>query len=85
MQIDQIIVRPSENVFIIQYSDSAGRSDNIVASSAGNANVAALVADAQQRLPSEQNNPAKDEIEQEIEELEYRLKMLKESIGLPVA
>jgi len=32
-------------------------------------------------LPAEQDRPDKSEIEQEIEELEYRLKMLTESIG----
>ena len=84
MQIDQILVRPTENVFVIQYFDSAGRSDNLVVESGGNAHVAGLVADAQQRLPSEQNHPAKSEIEQEIEELEYRLTQLKQSIGVPV-
>jgi redox-regulated HSP33 family molecular chaperone len=84
MQINQIIVRPSESVFIIQYSDSAGRSDNIVVDSTGNSNVSGLLANAQQRLPSEQNHPDKTEITQEIGELEYRLKMLKQSIGVPV-
>jgi hypothetical protein len=83
MQVDQILIRPTENQWVVQYSDSAGRTNNFTVSSAGNANIAAIVADARGRLPPEANHPDKSEIEQEIEELEYRLQMLKQSIGLP--
>ena len=81
MQIDQILIRPADSVLIIQYSDSAGRSDNIVVDSAGNSNISAVISDAQKRVPSEADRPDKSEIEQEIEELEYRLAQLKKSIG----
>jgi hypothetical protein len=43
--------------------------------------LATVVADAQQRLPKEQDRPNKDEIQQEIGELEYRLTQLQKSIG----
>ncbi len=81
MRIDQLLIRPNDNVLIIQYSDSAGRQNNIVVESTGNSNIAALLADAQQRLPLEKDNPVKSEVEQEIAELEYRLTQLKKSIG----
>ncbi len=84
MQVDQILIRPADNEWIVQYSDSAGRTNNFTVSSAGNANIAAIVADATSRLPAEAAHPDKSEVEQEIEELEYRLTMLKQSIGLPV-
>ncbi len=82
MQIDQIIVRPSEKSVILQYSDSAGRRNNVVFESTGNASVSGLVSDCEARLPSEAGRADKGEIQQEIEELEYRLKMLKQSIGV---
>jgi hypothetical protein len=66
---------------VVQYSDNAGRTNNFTVSSAGNPNVAAIVTDARSRLPTEANHPEKSEIEQEIEALEYRLQMLKQSIG----
>ena len=81
MQIDQILVRPKDHSLIIQYSDNVGRSNNIVSDSTGNAHVAALMTEAQSKLPAEADRPDKTEIEQEIEELEYRLKQLKQSIG----
>lgn len=83
MQVDQILIRPVDNEFIVQYSDNAGRTNNFTVSSSGNANVAAIIADARSRLPVEADHPDKSEIEQEIGELEYRLQMLKQSIGLP--
>lgn len=81
MQLDQILIRPASNQLIIQFSDSAGRADNLTIGIENNSNVAAIVADARNRLPAEADNPAKEEIEQEIAELEYRLRMLKQSIG----
>lgn len=84
MQVDQILIRPADNEWIVQYSDNAGRTNNFTVSSVGNASIAAIVADASNRLPTEADHPDKTEVEQEIEELEYRLQMLKQSIGLPV-
>ena len=40
MQIDQILIRPADNQFIVQYSDNAGRSNNFTLNSANNANIA---------------------------------------------
>ena len=81
MQLDQILIRPASNQMIIQFSDGAGRADNLTIGTENNSNVAAIVADARNRLPAEADNPAKEEIEQEIAELEYRLRLLKQSIG----
>ena len=50
---------------------------------AANTQAAALIANAKVRLPTEQNCPDKGEIEQEISELEYRVRQLKLSIGQP--
>jgi len=85
MQIDQILIRPVENEFVVQYSDNAGRTNNFTTTSEDNANIAAIIADAKKKLPAEADRPDKSEISQEIEELEYRLKMLKQSIGVPVS
>ena len=84
MQIDQILVRPSQKVVIIQYSDNAGRRGNVDYDSTGNATVDSLVSDAQQRVPAERDRPDKAVIELEISELENRLKQLKQSIGIAV-
>jgi uncharacterized protein YceH (UPF0502 family) len=76
------LIRPKDNMFIVQYSDSAGRQNNLVVDSTGNSTIATLLADAQQRVPAEKDNPVKSEVEQEIAELEYRLTQLKQSIGV---
>jgi hypothetical protein len=81
MEISQILLKPSQNKYIIQYSDNVGKIGRIQLEAAANTQAAALITDAQARLPSEQNRPNKGEIEQEITELEYRLKQLKISIG----
>lgn len=81
MQVDQIIIRPSSSALIVQYSDSAGRADNFTLDSRGNANVAAILADATARLPAASENPAKAEIQKEIADLETRVARLKQSIG----
>ena len=81
MQIHQILVRPRDNTVIILYEDVVGRRNSIVFDSSGNAHVEALVTECIQKLPPEEDNPAKSEIEQEITELEYRLSQLKQSIG----
>ncbi len=81
MQLDQVIIRPSPSTYIVQYSDNLGRTNNLAVDVAGNAAVAALLADAQKRIPKEQDRPDKTEVQQEINELEYRLTQLKKSIG----
>jgi hypothetical protein len=81
MQIHQILVRPSDNTVVVLYVDLVGRRNSVVIDSTGNATVASLVTDCQRRLPADDQNPAKAEVEQEITELQYRLQMLKQSIG----
>lgn len=83
MQIDQILIRPADKELIVQYSDNTGRANNFTITTEGNSSVAAVIADAKSRLPAETDRPDKSEVEQEIGELEYRLKMLRQSIGLP--
>ena len=81
MQLKQIIVRPSEKKVIVQYTDNVGRIGNLSYDSTHEATVNTLVSEATGRLPTEQNRPDRSDIEQEIEELEYRLEQLKQSIG----
>jgi hypothetical protein len=81
MDIHQILIRPRDNTVVILYQDIAGTRNTIVYDSSGNATVAALVSDAQSRLPTEQNRPDKAEIQQEIQGLEQRVALLKQSIG----
>ncbi len=81
MQIDQIIIRPAQKKFVVQYSDEANRPNKLVVDATNNANVAALVADATLRLPTPQNRPDKPQIEKEIAGLEARLVNLRKSIG----
>ena len=83
MQLKQIIVRPSESEVIVQYTDNLGRIGSVSYGSANHATVTAFVNDAMTRLPTEQNRPDRSDIEQEIDELEYRLQQLKQSIGQP--
>jgi hypothetical protein len=59
-----------------------GRRNSIVEDSTNDALVQQLVQQCQSKLPPDTENPAKDEIEQEIGELEYRLTQLKQSIGV---
>ena len=82
MQIDQIIIRPAQELLIVQYSDATGRSNNFTLNTANDANVAAIVSDAQGRLPSDSANPAKPEIQKEIADLENRIQVLKQAIGV---
>lgn len=82
MQIHQILVRPRDNTVIILTEDTLGNRSSIVVDSTGNATVAALVADCQQRLPPDVENPAKAEIQREITNLEGRLGQLKAAIGM---
>jgi len=82
MEIRQIVVRPNQDKYILQYADNVGRTGSIVLEASSNTAAAALIADAEGRLPTEEDHPDKSEIEQEIEELEYRLAQLKQSIGV---
>ena len=82
MQIHQILVRPQDNTVVILYEDAVGNRSSIVVDSTGNTTVSALVADCQQRLPSDVNNPLKTEIQREITALEGRITQLKSAIGV---
>ena len=85
MQLDQIILRPLADVILVQHSDSAGRSG---VTSIAPASLDAKQADAlatflavcRDRLPLEPDKPPRNEVEQEIAELEYRLEHLRKSI-----
>jgi hypothetical protein len=66
---------------VILYEDVLGRRESLIFDSTGNQTVERLTAECEQRMPSDAENPAKTEVQQEIQELEYRLRMLKESIG----
>ena len=84
MQLDQIVIRPEKGRLIIQYSNNTGRRNSIAVNNAEITSAAALIAECQQRMPQELDEEAKSEVEQEIDELEYRLKQLEQSIGIPV-
>ena len=66
---------------VILYEDAANNRNSIVVDSTGNATVNALVADCQQRLPSDADNPARSEIQRQITDLEGRITQLKSAIG----
>ena len=86
MQLDQIILRPSADVILLQHSDSAGRSAVTPVAPAsldakqGEA-LKTFLAACLARLPSEPDKPPPCEVEQEIAELEYRLEHLRKSFG----
>ena len=86
MQIEQIILRPSEDVILVQHRDCAGRAGTVVLKTAVldekvAAGLAAFLGDCQGRLPAEPEKPPQTEVEQEIAELEYRLEHLRKSLG----
>ena len=86
MQLDQIILRPSADVILIQHSDSGGRSGVTPLPSASldakqAEALSTFLAVCRDRLPPEPDKPPRTEIEQEIAELEYRLEHLRKSIG----
>ncbi len=83
MQIQQILIRPETNKTIIQYVDLVGRRNNIAVDSTNDSVVQQLIQQCTARLPADENNPAKDQVQQEISELEYRITQLKQSIGEP--
>src|SRR5438309_1788283 len=85
MQLDQIILRPSANLILLQHSDSAGRTGAVLIDPASldepqSASLAALVDLCQKRLPPEPDKPPPSEVEQEIADLEYRLEQLRKSL-----
>lgn len=81
MQLDQIIIRPTRNELLLQYSDEFKRPINVTLDATGNAAVAAIVADARQRTPLPQDRPDKAQIQKQIVQLEGRVRTLKQSIG----
>ena len=81
MKLHQILIRPLEHTVIVLFEDVVGRKESLVFDSTGNPKVDAVVTEFQAKLPPDTQHPAKDEINQEIDELEYRLRMLKQSIG----
>ena len=85
MQLDQIILRPSAEVILLQHTDSAGRSAvTPLALAAFDAkqteSKATFLALCRDRLPPESDKPPRTEVEQEIVELEYRLEHLRKSL-----
>jgi len=83
MEIYQINIKPRDNTHVIKYYDITGKSNTIVGANDEVPGIAQLMEASKAKLPTPEDNPAKTEIEQEIEELEYRLSQLKQSIGLP--
>ena len=81
MQIHAITIRPEDNTVILLYVDKLGNRDSLIFD-VNQPSVQAVIAHFETQLPAEEDNPAKDEITQEIAELEYRLGRLKESIGV---
>jgi hypothetical protein len=81
MQIHQVLVRPHEKTVIILYVDVVGRRNSIVLDLNSMNTAQTLLAECQQKLPPDNQNPAKSQVEQEIGELEYRLSQLRQSIG----
>jgi len=67
---------------IILYLDLAGRRNSVVLDTTNDTAVQQLVTQAKTRLPTDANNPAKPQIQQEITELEARVSKLKQSIGV---
>jgi hypothetical protein len=65
----------------VLYLDVVGRKDSATFEIGDNPTVKNFIAECERHLPPPSESPAKSEVEQEIAELEYRLKMLKESIG----
>jgi len=80
MQIHAIAIRPQDNTVILLCEDKLGNRESRLFD-ASNPKVQSVIEEFQQYVPSDTENPAKEEIEQEISELEYRLAQLKESIG----
>jgi hypothetical protein len=82
MRIDQIILRPSANLTVLQHTDSAGRAGTVLIDAPSldqtqTTALGALIDLCQKRLPPEPDKPSLTEVQQEIVELEYRLEQLK--------
>jgi len=84
MELHQILIRPQDHTVILLIQDLGGRKETLILDSTGNAKVDAVVAEFQQKVPPDTENPAKAEIQQEIAHLEARLTELKQSIGIAV-
>ena len=82
MQIHQIMIRPDAQKMIILYLDRAEERHSLVVDTAGNSVVQQLVTQCESKLPTDANNPAKPQIQQEISALEGRLAKLKQAIGV---
>ncbi len=82
MQIHQIVIRPGDNTTVILYIDAAGNRNSMVIDIANDPHATALIAAAQQRLPADTENPNKPEIQKEIADLENRVMLLKQAIGV---
>jgi hypothetical protein len=90
MRLDQIILRPSADVILLQHSDNLGGSGvtPLAPASLDTKQAEALanfLAVCRERLPPDPEKPPRTEIEQEIAELEYRLEHLRKSLGPPEA
>jgi hypothetical protein len=81
MQVHQILIRTHDSSVTVVYIDLGGRRNSLVFDGSANAAVRDLVAECQRRLPPDDQNPAKAEIEREIADLSARLGRLKQSIG----
>ena len=82
MQVHQIVIRPQGNLLILLYIDQIGRRETLVFDSSEISGVSQVIAECQNRLPTDANHPAKAQIQQEITELEQRVVQLKQSIGV---
>ena len=86
MQIEQIILRPDEDLVLVQHRDNTGRAGTVVMVGAklepeAGAALDVLLEGCQDLLPPEPEKPAQTEVEQEIAELEYRLEYLRKAVG----
>ena len=76
MQIEQIILRPSANLIVLQHTDSAGRTGAVLIDPASldetqTTSLAALVDLCQKRLPPEPDKSFPPWVEPEIADLEF--------------
>jgi hypothetical protein len=81
MKIQQILVKPREKNVIVIYADTVGYRGQLMLDAASLPEAGQLISVCEQRLPSDAENPNKDEIEREISALEKRLTALREAVG----
>jgi len=81
MEIRQILIRPAQQLYVVQFQDVAGRPGQLEFSTEGNTAIAQIVSEAESQLPAPEDHPAKEEVEKEIAALEERVAELKQSIG----